>query len=80
MRIYIAAHPDATKIEAREKPAAKDARVCGAVKVKCPLMFSILVLTADQLVRLVKPDPFQPDPGQTQKRSQKFGRLENLEF
>ncbi len=32
-------------------------RVRGAVKVKCHLMFGILALTADQLIRLFKADP-----------------------
>ena len=33
-------------------------RVRGAVKVRCHLMFGILALTADQLMRLFNPDPF----------------------
>ena len=49
----------AERVNARLKDefGARFVRVRGAVKVKCHLMFGILALTADQLIRLFKPDP-----------------------
>lgn len=49
----------AERINARLKDefGGRFVRVRGAVKVKCHLMFGILALTADQLIRLCKYDP-----------------------
>jgi hypothetical protein len=32
-------------------------RVRGAVKVRCHLMFGVLALTVDQILRLARPEP-----------------------
>lgn len=47
------------RINARLKDefGGRSVRVRGAVKVKCHLMFGLLALTADQLMRLFNPDP-----------------------
>src|SRR5271165_3439835 len=49
----------AERVNARLKDefGGRFVRVRGAVKVKCHLMFGILALTADQLIRLFKYDP-----------------------
>ncbi len=49
----------AERINARLKDefGGRFVRVRGAVKVKCHLMFGILALTVDQLIRLFKYDP-----------------------
>jgi hypothetical protein len=49
----------AERVNARLKDefGGRFGRVRGAVKVKCLLMFGILALTADQLIRLFKADP-----------------------
>ena len=49
----------AERVNARLKDAfgGRTVRVPGAVKVKCHLMFGILALTADQLIRLFNPQP-----------------------
>ena len=49
----------AERVNARFKDefGGRFVRVRGAVKVKCHLMFGILALTADQLIRLFKYDP-----------------------
>src|SRR5271165_46784 len=49
----------AERVNARLKDefGGRFVRVRGAVKVKCHLMFGILALTADQLIRLFKCDP-----------------------
>lgn len=49
----------AERVNARLKDefGARFLRVRGALKVKCHLMFGILALTADQLIRLFKYDP-----------------------
>ncbi len=49
----------AERVNARLKDefGGRVVRVRGAVKVKCHLMFGILALTADQLIRLFKSDP-----------------------
>ena len=49
----------AERVNARLKDefGGRFVRVRGAVKVKCHLMFGVLALAADQLVRLFKPDP-----------------------
>ena len=50
----------AERVNARLKDefGGRFVRVRGAVKVKCHLMFGVLALAADQLIRLFKPDPF----------------------
>ena len=47
------------RVNARLKDefGGRSVRVRGAVKVKCHLMFGILALTADQLIRLFSPVP-----------------------
>jgi hypothetical protein len=49
----------AERVNARLKDefGGRFVRVRGAVKVKCHLMFGILALTADQLIRLFTPEP-----------------------